>query len=103
MAVLQVAYWRGIGEYTPGGIAQVPSGLVSSEAVNITGTSTQSAAWPSGASIAELYAEADCFVAMGANPDAGTGARFAMAAGTHRYIGISDGLSKFAVITRTVA
>ncbi len=103
MAVVQIAYWRTVGLFTPGAIAQVPAGLVASESVEITSSSGQSGLWPAQTSIAELYAEADCFVSIGADPDADAEPRFAMAAGTHRYIGLADSSTKFAVIERTVA
>ena len=75
---------------------------LASEEIAIGGTSLQSDPFDAECTLIRVFAEADCYVAIGLGPDAEDSPRMAMAAGTTDHFGVQAGHC-IAVVERTVS
>jgi hypothetical protein len=85
-----------------GYVINVPKGPLASESIAIGASSTQSDPFEDACTLLLVFAEADCFVAIGVDPDAETGHQIAMAANTTAHFGVEPG-HRVAVVERTVS
>lgn len=100
MAKIYITEYRRLGTDKSGNIIQTGENPpLTTQVVNITAGSLQSAAFNASTSLIRVHTDAICSVEIGANPVA-TANSSRMAAGTTEYLAVSSAL-KIAVITNT--